>query len=147
VSNRAHRPSNSSIAPVPSLAGRVRRLASGIYRRELLILALCTPALLFIRPALTPLLLPLLWLCRRLAAGHFVPPGRLNAPLLLLGALLINIFATPDIRQSLPKISELLCWSDLSPAGWSTTDRCNASSETENKGSPMGMSIVLRLLF
>jgi putative inorganic carbon (hco3(-)) transporter len=69
------------------------------------------PALVFVTPerSLTLLALPLLWLCHHVADGHFVPRTPLNIPILLLmGTVLINMFITPDITQSLSKISNLL---------------------------------------
>ena len=62
-------------------------------------------------PARFPLLLliPFLWLVRRLATGHFVPPTPLNLSLvLLLLMVLVSLYATFDLAFSLPKIAGVL---------------------------------------
>ena len=104
------------------------RLAAWICRWEPLFLLALMPALVFVMPerSLFLLALPLLLLCHRVADGRFVPRTPLNIPiLLLLGTVLINVFITPDIIQSLPKISNLLFGIALyfGLVRWATTAR------------------------
>ena len=69
-----------------------------------------------------------LWLCRLTSpAGAFVPPGRLNVPLCCSCSPRFSSICspTPDIRQSLPKIGNLLFGIALCVAliDWATTSR------------------------
>ncbi len=86
-----------------------------IYRQivqfEWFLLILVAPLFLFPRPALVfaLLILPLLWLVRQKAEGRFVPATPLNvAFLLLLVSIGISLYATDDVRYSLPKVAGLL---------------------------------------
>jgi len=55
------------------------------------------------------LVVPVLWIVRRLARGCFVDPTPLNAPLALLSvAVLLSLYATFDIAYSLPKIAGMV---------------------------------------
>lgn len=90
---------------------RAKRLALALLRWEWLLLALLLPVA--VGPLVTwlPLLLliPLLWLVRRLATGHFVPPTPLDLSLLaLLLMVLVSLFATPEPAYSAPKVVGLV---------------------------------------
>jgi putative inorganic carbon (HCO3(-)) transporter len=88
-----------------------RKSAAFIVHWELLILIVCSPAFLFPRLALLPLLLilPFLWICRWVARGHFIPRTPLDVPILLLLIMAqVSLYATYSIEQSLPKISGVL---------------------------------------
>ena len=118
-------------APTPRATHKTgvgSRLAIWICRWEPFFLMALMPVLLFLTPerSLFLLALPLLWLCHRVADGHFVPPTPLNIPILLLmGTVLINVFITPDITQSLSKICNLLFGIALyfGLVRWATTAR------------------------
>ncbi|MCC7360943.1 MAG: O-antigen ligase family protein [Anaerolineales bacterium] len=89
----------------------LRPIAGRVAAAELLVLLGLAPALLFPQPLLTPVLLALpgLWLCARLAGGRFVPRTPLDlALLLLLATLLLSLFVTSSVRDSLGKICSLL---------------------------------------
>jgi putative inorganic carbon (hco3(-)) transporter len=89
---------------------KVRRLGLALISLEWLWLVMILPLILFIRPAWTPvlLLLPALWLGRKLAHGRFVPATPLDgAILLLLFMLLVSLYATFDMAFSLDKIAGL----------------------------------------
>jgi putative inorganic carbon (hco3(-)) transporter len=88
----------------------VRRLGLAFISLEWLWLAMILPVIIFIRPAWTPvlLLLPALWLGRKLVHGRFVPATPLDgALLLLLFMLLVSLYATFDMAFSLDKIAGL----------------------------------------
>ena len=90
------------------LLGRITRI---IAENELAILLLASPIFLFIRPSLVPLLLllPFLWLVRRLRWGHFVPRTPVDWSILgLLVMVLFSTWVTPDLFTSLGKITGLL---------------------------------------
>lgn len=94
-----------------SRRSRVRLVAEWLVRTELLWLALLAPFLLTPTPERLPVLLgiPVLWIARRVACGHFVPRTPLDWPLaLLMLMLLVSIFVTPDLAFSLDKITNLL---------------------------------------
>ena len=123
---------------------RGRRLAAWIGRWEPMVLLALMPALVFSTPGRSPWLiaLPLLWICHFVAYRHFVPATPLDWPILLLmGALLINLFATPSILQSLPKITNLLFGICLYYAlvGWARTER-------RQRGLLLGLAAVGGLL-
>ncbi len=108
------------------------RVWTRIGRWEPLLLVALAPAFLFITPRLVIVLLalPLLWLCRRLATGRWASPTPLNAPLLiLLLALLVNVWITPNLADSLPKIAGLLYGVTLYYAliEWAATERRRAA--------------------
>ena len=89
----------------------LRKIASWILRAEPILLLLIAPALLFPSPGLTLFLiaLPMMWLSAWLASGHVVPRTPLDVALaLLLGMILISLFATFDIGFSLPKVTGVL---------------------------------------
>lgn len=78
---------------------------------EWLLLALCSPLFLFPSPARSfiLLLIPLLWLARYTATGHFVAPTPLTGTLLLLLVMVgISLYATPDVVFSFPKVAGVL---------------------------------------
>lgn len=78
---------------------------------EPLLLALLLPVVLTITPRTLPLLLilPALALRRRRISGHFIPRTPLNTTLLLLlGAILLNLFFTVDIALTLPHFAGAL---------------------------------------
>jgi putative inorganic carbon (hco3(-)) transporter len=88
----------------------VNRLATALIALEWLWLLLLLPLVVFIRPGFTPvlLLLPALWLGRKLVHGRFVPATPLDgALLLLLFMLLVSLYATFDMAFSLDKIAGL----------------------------------------
>jgi putative inorganic carbon (hco3(-)) transporter len=88
----------------------IMRLARFVAEWEWLWLLLILPAVLFPNPtrALVLLLLPLLWLARRVATGRFVPASPLNGSvLLLLFMLLVSLYANSDLAFSFSKIAGL----------------------------------------
>jgi O-antigen ligase len=90
---------------------RLRRLAGALDDRHWAILALAAPALLF--PGglrlLALLVIPALWLAARLAGRAPIPVTPLNPALLAIGVmLLVSLYATYDLNQSLAKITGLL---------------------------------------
>lgn len=90
---------------------RLQRLFRAIVSVEGLFLALLLPAVLLMRPALAPalLLIPLLWVARRLASGRFLPPTPLDGSLaILLTMVLVSLYATFDLAFSLPKVAGVL---------------------------------------
>jgi putative inorganic carbon (hco3(-)) transporter len=89
----------------------LRRFGLTIVHWEWVWLLALLPAVILIRPGLTPLLLilPALWLLRKLVSGRFVTPTPLDgALLLLLLMLLVSLYATFDLAFSLDKIAGLL---------------------------------------
>ena len=89
----------------------LRRLGIALVQWEWLGLLALLPAVILIRPDLTPLLLllPGLWLLRQRVTGRFVTPTPLDgALLLLLIMLLVSLYATFDLAFSLDKIAGLL---------------------------------------
>ncbi len=88
-----------------------RKSAAFIVHWEWLILIACSPAFLFPRLALLPLLLilPFLWICRRVVRGHFISRTPLDVPILLLLIMVaVSLYATYSIEQSLSKITGVL---------------------------------------
>ncbi len=88
-----------------------RKSTTFIVHWEWLILIACSPAFLFPRLALLPLLLilPFLWICRRVVRGHFIPRTPLDVPILLLLLMVaVSLYATYSIEQSLSKITGVL---------------------------------------
>ncbi len=88
----------------------VARAARAITRWQVPILLVAGPLFLFARPSLTPalLLLPLLWMLRRSACGHFVPRTPVDWSILgLLTMVLVSMGATSDLLISLAKIAGL----------------------------------------
>jgi putative inorganic carbon (HCO3(-)) transporter len=74
-------------------------------------LLLVLPAVLFPTPtrALVLIVMPLLWLARRVATGRFVPPTPLNSTILLfLFMVLVSLYATFDVGFSLGKLAGLI---------------------------------------
>jgi putative inorganic carbon (hco3(-)) transporter len=89
----------------------IRRISAAVLRLEWLFLLLVLPVTFFSpgRQTAVLLLLPLLWLLRRLATGHFVPPTPYNAAILALATmLLVSLYATFDIWLSMPRITGLV---------------------------------------
>jgi putative inorganic carbon (HCO3(-)) transporter len=90
---------------------RLRRTADWVVRFELLWLVLISPCLLFPSPdrIWALLALPLLWIMRWVGRGYFVPRTPLNWPLVvLLCMVLVSVWATFDISQSVSHITTLL---------------------------------------
>jgi putative inorganic carbon (hco3(-)) transporter len=80
-------------------------------RWEWLWLLLLLPFLLFPNgpQALLLLVVPLLWLLRRVAAGYFVPPTPYNGAIaLIMLMVLVSLYATFDIELSMPKIAGMV---------------------------------------
>lgn len=68
--------------------------------------------------SLVLLLIPLLWLVRKISAGHFFPRTPLDVTILALSiALLISLYAVFDITLSFPKIAGLIMGISLFYAG------------------------------
>jgi len=89
----------------------MHRIAHGLTRSEWVILLLAAPLLLFPNAwrTVAMLVVPVLWLARRLARGRFVDPTPLNAPLvLLMVGVLLSLYATFDMAYSLPKIAGMV---------------------------------------
>ena len=89
----------------------MRRTAEIALQWEWLILFFILPILFF--PigwrALFLLVIPLLWLLRKIAIGYFFPPTPYDASLLILGlALLVSLAAVFDMTISFPKIAGLV---------------------------------------
>ncbi|HET6447330.1 MAG TPA: hypothetical protein VFI27_22435, partial [candidate division Zixibacteria bacterium] len=83
------------------------RITNSIVKYEWLVLAFLLPLVLFPRPVSSILLLiiPVLWLARKLNTGHFI----IGTPadwtiLLLLVMLLVSLYATFDLAFSTPKV-------------------------------------------
>lgn len=75
---------------------------------ELLLMGLLLPVALFPSPTrfLALLLIPLLWLLRRLLGRRLLPVTPLNGALLLLLLMtLVTVLITPDLLWSLPKVA------------------------------------------
>jgi putative inorganic carbon (hco3(-)) transporter len=75
---------------------------------EILLMGLLLPIVLLPSPTriLALLLIPLLWLLRRLLCGALLPATPLNGPLLLLLLMvLVTVLITPDLLWSLPKVA------------------------------------------
>lgn len=90
---------------------RIRGFCRVLADHEWLILALILPTVLYTNPALFVILLliPLLWLVRRIGCGHFIVATPLDVALLLLATmLLVSLYATFDLAFSLPKIAGLV---------------------------------------
>lgn len=88
-----------------------KRIAEFVVKSELLWLALLSPLILFPRPGYVAALLviPLLWIARRVARGHFVFRTPLDLSLLLmLLMVLVSLYATPDINLSLGGVQAIL---------------------------------------
>ena len=101
----------------PSLDVRARRgvaltrLARLVVKLEPLLLAMAAPFLLFPRAAWTPVMLvvPLIWLARRIGHGRVIRRTPLDwAVLLMMGMVLVSLYATFDIAFSLPKIAGMV---------------------------------------
>jgi putative inorganic carbon (HCO3(-)) transporter len=89
----------------------IARLCRAVVAYEWAFLFAILPLLLFPSPARSPLLLliPLLWLLRKLGYAAFVPATPLDWPIfLLLLALLVSLYATFDLAFSFPKIAGVL---------------------------------------
>jgi putative inorganic carbon (HCO3(-)) transporter len=89
----------------------LRRVASWLVRTELLWLLLLSPFFLAPLPGRVwaLLVLPLLWIARRISTGHFISRTPLDwALLLLLVMVLVSLFATTDINVSLDHVMALL---------------------------------------
>ena len=83
------------------------RITNSIVKYEWLVLAFLLPLVLFPRPvsAIVMLIIPVLWLARKLNTGHFI----IGTPadwtiLLLLVMLLVSLYATFDLAFSTPKV-------------------------------------------
>jgi hypothetical protein len=84
------------------------RVSAAVTAAELPIVIALSPALMFPTPARLAVLLavPIVWSCARVATGRFVPRTPLNAALWLLLAMVgVSLFVTPDVHESLGKIS------------------------------------------
>ncbi|TMC54973.1 MAG: hypothetical protein E6J26_08385, partial [Chloroflexi bacterium] len=93
------------------LTGRLLAVAGRIDDWQWLVLIVAAPLFLFIRPALSPvlLLIPLLWGAAWIARRRPVPVTPLNGTLLLLAfMLLVSLYATYDLAASLPKVSGMI---------------------------------------
>jgi putative inorganic carbon (HCO3(-)) transporter len=89
----------------------ISRAAEWVVRLELPILLLSSPFLLFPHAARSPVMLvvPLLWVARKLARGRFVRRTPLDWPLaLLLLMVLVSVAVTFDILFSLPKVAGIV---------------------------------------
>jgi len=86
-------------------------MASAIVRFEWLGLLLAAPFLLFPDPrrALALLVVPVLWISRRIARGRFIDHTPLDVPLALMALMvLVSLYATFDIAYSLPKVAGMV---------------------------------------
>lgn len=86
----------------------IRRISAATLRLEWLFLLIVLPVTMIApgRQTAVLLLIPFLWLLRRLATGHFVPPTPLNWSLwLLLFMVLVSQYATFDMAFSYGKIA------------------------------------------
>jgi putative inorganic carbon (HCO3(-)) transporter len=75
------------------------------------LLALILPLVVFPEPSstLALLLIPALWLIRRVAYGHFIPATPVDWPLFgLLLMVLVSLLVTADVTFSLPKIAGMV---------------------------------------
>jgi putative inorganic carbon (hco3(-)) transporter len=82
-----------------------------IMRQEWLWLLFLVPFLLFPNgpQALLLLVIPLLWLLRRVAFGYFVPITPYNSAItLIMLMVLVSLYATFDIELSMPKIAGMV---------------------------------------
>ncbi len=87
------------------------RITGWLSAGELVILLLAGPLFLFIRPSFAAvlLLLPLLWIARRLSRGHFVPRTPVDWPVLgLMTMAFFSILVTPDFLFSFRKVTGLV---------------------------------------
>jgi putative inorganic carbon (HCO3(-)) transporter len=110
-----------------------------IVDNEWLILALLLPFAIFPNPLLFPLLLiiPLLWVLRKIGYGHFFVTTPLDlAMLLLLVMVLISINVNFDITLSMPKLSGILYGAAVFYATVAATSR-------SNKKLALGVSILI----
>ena len=102
------------------------QLIATLTAAELVAVALVAPLLLFPTPArlLAALVIPAIWIARRAAGGRLVPATPLNAPLVLLLAMVgVSVLVTFDVRFSLGKVAGVLLgilayWAIV---GWTTT--------------------------
>jgi putative inorganic carbon (HCO3(-)) transporter len=110
------------------------RAASRVAAAELPIIVAISPALLFPSPArlLVLTIVPVIWLCARIAGGRLVPATPLNISLyVVLATVAVSLYATFDVRFSLGKVSgvilgTLLFWAIVR---WVTTaDRLNVGA-------------------
>lgn len=104
-------PADTRVSSEPRHRSVGKKLSQWLVGTELLWLALFSPFFLFPAPArVWPLLvLPLLWIIRRLAHGHFVPPTPFDwAIYLLMLMVLVSMYATFDLSFSLGKIAGVL---------------------------------------
>jgi putative inorganic carbon (HCO3(-)) transporter len=89
----------------------MRRLAGIVIGWEWLILLVLLPVLLFPTGwrGLVLLIIPLLWIIRKIANGYFVPPTPYDAAVsLMMATVLISLAAVFDIELSFPKIAGLV---------------------------------------
>ncbi len=90
----------------------ITRFSSLIARLELVLLLLLAPFLIFPRPDLSPwllLVIPALWLCRRVARGTWTVRTPLDVPLgILLVMVAVSAGATFDLARSWPKLCGVL---------------------------------------
>ncbi len=86
-------------------------VAKWVAERELWLLLIITPLLLFLNP-LTPLglvLVPVPWFCRRAARGHLTVRTPLDAPILgLLLMTIVSLYPAVDISWSMPKLCGII---------------------------------------
>jgi hypothetical protein len=90
---------------------RISAVAEWLIKRELLLLALLSPFFIFPAPDRAWVLaaLPLLWIVRRIARGHFIPRTPLDWPILILMAMVpVSLYATFSVAVSLQRIALLL---------------------------------------
>lgn len=102
---------NENVTASISSPSLISRICRAVIALEGVWLLLLLPLVLFPSPARTPvlLLLPALWLCRKLAYGRFTVATPLDsAVLLLLLMVLVSLWATFDIAFSLPKITGMV---------------------------------------
>lgn len=103
-------------------------VAEWITKTEFLWLALAAPFFLFPAPdrVLPLIVLPALWIARRIARGHFAPPTPLDwAIALMLLMVLVSMYATFDLSFSLGKIAGVLLGVGVFYAlvGWASSSR------------------------
>ena len=98
-------------APASRKAGAFRAAARWIDGHELWLLVLFSPLFVFSLRALSVvvLLIPLLWLSRRLSRGYFTRPSPFNLPVLCLCLMLIpSLLVAIDLDLAAPKFVGLI---------------------------------------
>jgi len=78
---------------------------------QIAVLVVFSPLFIFPRPQLwwVILIIPLLWIIRKIVEKHFVEPTMVNVPIFIfLAAVLISTSRVPDFADSLPKFAGVL---------------------------------------